>query len=174
MTTDTDISMPLGPFGDEVPSRTPMMRQYAALTEEQREIVELRIEADWRRVQLAIAQRYIEELSDLCYNISADAGWWTDLETGLPLERNRGEMLMLIVTEIAEAMEGVRKNIPDDHLPQYTMEEVELADALIRIFDYAGGHRLRVGEAMIAKLEYNKTRADHKIENRQKAGGKKC
>ena len=35
-----------------------------------------------------------------------DAGWHTDLGTGELIERNKAEMLMLIVSEVAEAMEG--------------------------------------------------------------------
>ena len=52
------------------------------------------------------------------------------------------------------------------------MEEVELADTVIRIMDYAGRWGLDIGGAIMEKLEYNKNRADHKIENR-KLGGKK-
>lgn len=44
----------------------------------------------------------------------------------------------------AEAMEGERKGLMDDHLPHRPMAEVELADALIRLFDYAGGFALRL------------------------------
>src|SRR5690606_35672663 len=72
------------------------------------------------------------------HGAAVNAGWYTDPVTREPLNRNLGEMLMLIVSEVAEAMEGVRKNKMDDHLPHRTAEEVELADALIRIFDYAG------------------------------------
>jgi len=73
---------------------------------------------------------------------------------------------------ISEAIEGARKNIMDDHLPDRKMEEVELADALIRIFDYAGGHNLDIAGAFVDKLLYNTQRADHKVENRKEAGGK--
>jgi hypothetical protein len=47
----------------------------------------------------------------------ANDRWWTDLETGARIERNKGELMMLMVSEIAEAMEGVRKNLQDDKLP---------------------------------------------------------
>jgi len=112
-------------------------------------------------------------LRDVCYNASFDAGWHTNLETGKLLDRNKGEMLMLIVSEVAEAMEGERKNLMDDHLPHRPMAEVELADAIIRIMDYAGRWNYDIGGAVIEKLEYNRNRADHKIENRKKDGGKK-
>jgi len=65
--------------------------------------------------------------------------WWTDINTGQPLQRNKGELLMLVITEFAEAVEGIRKNLMDDHLPHRKMEEVEMADAVIRLLDYAGG-----------------------------------
>ena len=70
---------------------------------------------------------------------AANKKWWVDLQTGQPIERNVGEMLMLVVSELAEAMEGHRKNLMDDHLPHRKMAEVEMADALIRLLDIGGG-----------------------------------
>lgn len=70
---------------------------------------------------------------------AANIRWWHDLETGERLDRNKGEMLMLIVSELSEAMEGERKNLRDDHLPSRMMAEVELGDVLIRTLDFAGG-----------------------------------
>lgn len=101
------------------------------------------------------------------------AGWWHDLETGEPKERNAGELIALIHSEVSEALEGVRKNQMDDHLPHRKMEEVEMADAVIRIADYCGGRGLDLGGAIDEKLAYNAKRADHKIENRLKDDGKK-
>lgn len=118
-------------------------------------------------------KRDIESLVRLCHGRSVAGGWWHDLETGERLERNKAELLCLIHSEISEALEGVRKNCNDDHLPNRPMEEVELADALIRIFDYAGGFGLDIGGALVEKLAYNAQRADHKPENRAKPGGKK-
>ncbi|AGR89156.1 hypothetical protein X831_gp036 [Pseudomonas phage PAK_P2] len=99
--------------------------------------------------------------------------WNTDLVTGEPIQRDALHMLMLVTTEIAEAAEGVRKDLMDDHLPERKMEEVELADAIIRIMDYANVRGLDVAGAMIEKIEYNMTRADHKREARLAEGGKK-
>jgi len=111
-------------------------------------------------------------IRDLCRR-EADR-WYHDLETGEPIQLNKGERCMLIVTEIAEAFEGERKNLMDDKLPHRKMAEVELADALIRIFDYAGEHGYDLGGALLEKLEYNRTRQDHSLEARRAPGGKKC
>lgn len=98
--------------------------------------------------------------------------WWYT-EDGQKLNRNKGELLMLIVSEIAEAMEGERKGLMDEHLPHRRMAEVELADALIRIFDYAGAFGYDIEGAVSEKREYNATRKDHTYEARKLAGGKK-
>jgi len=100
--------------------------------------------------------------------------WYHDLHTGERIYLNKGERCMLIVTEIAEAFEGERKNLMDDKLPHRKMAEVELADALIRIFDYAGEHGYDLGGALLEKMQYNRTREDHTIEARREPNGKKC
>ena len=82
-------------------------------------------------------------------------------------------MLMLVVSEVVEGLEGHRKNLMDDKLPHRPMLEVELADAVIRILDMCGGLGLDLEGAIFEKLEYNANRADHKIENRLKENGKK-
>lgn len=99
--------------------------------------------------------------------------WWIDPNTGLGLVRNKGELLMLVVSEIAEAMEGERKGLSDDHLPHRKAAEVELVDALIRIFDYAGAFGYDLDGAYTEKRAYNAQRADHRVANRLAPGGKK-
>lgn len=135
--------------------------------------------------EMALAH-YADALTDMSKDIFAvnvEAGWYTDPRTGLTLDRNVMEMLMLTVTELAEAAEGWRKDLMDDHLPDFTSVGVELADVIIRILDLAGYlssgkfpfyDKLDIGAAFFAKMQYNAQRSDHKLENRAAPNGKKC
>jgi NTP pyrophosphatase (non-canonical NTP hydrolase) len=132
----------------------------------------------------------VDRLVDVCHGASAGAGWWTspaDLDVA---ELVRGahqepsptlrflanaviaQKIALVHSELSEALEGARKNKADDHLPHRLSIEVELADALIRIFDLAGALQLDLGPALVEKMKYNAQRADHKLEARAAAGGK--
>ena len=113
----------------------------------------------------------LNSLSALCRE-EADK-WYHNPITGELLFLNHGERFALIHSEISEAMEAHRKNLMDDKLPHRKGAEVELADALIRIFDYAGDNRLDLGGALIEKLEYNRKREDHTHAARLAPNGKK-
>ncbi len=115
----------------------------------------------------------LNQLSKDVHENNVQAGWWTDLKTGKPKDRNVGELLCLVHSEVSEAMEGYRKGLQDDKLPHRTMFEVELADVIIRICDIAGKFNLDLDGAIAEKRAYNANRADHKIENRLKDNGKK-
>lgn len=181
----------------------------------------------------------LNTLATLMHARAVAAGWWDDS----PSRWSRYELAtQLASSELAEAMEGHRKDLMDDHLPHLPMFDVELADFAIRQLDLAGALKIDVDidihacndavEAMrdrtipaqlgqinaalfanvwpfsysnpeqfvmrknvrrsllfafacaevnsidlrdviMAKSEYNLPRADHKLENRAKPGGKK-
>lgn len=114
----------------------------------------------------------LNELSDKIYQDNIKAGWWKKDENGNIIPREPGVLLCLIHSEISECMEGFRKNLMDTHLTHRKMAEVELADAIIRMLDMSGHYGFDLDGAIAEKLEYNKKRADHKLENREKQGGK--
>lgn len=71
---------------------------------------------------------------------------------------NTGEKIALMHSELSEALEADRKSLSAEHIEGFTGVEEELADAVIRILDFAGHHNLRLGEAIAAKMQYNLTR----------------
>ena len=95
----------------------------------------------------------VNALAELCHKESRRAGWYTNKD-GSEKTRNIPEMLCLIHSEISEAMEGIRKNLRDDKLSHRPAVEADLDGAIAE------------------KLIYNRSRADHKLENRIKEGGK--
>lgn len=116
----------------------------------------------------------IEQSVAICHGVACEAGWWNqdDPMTSKANPLHFSNKLCLIHSEISEAMEGDRKSLADDKLPHRPMREVELADAVIRIFDLAGGYDMDLAGAIVEKLQYNQSRADHKPENRAAEGGK--
>lgn len=116
---------------------------------------------------------FITNFNMLARGVFEDQKHWYEDEEGNSIHVPPSRLLLLMVSEICESYEGIRKDIPDDHLPHRSMEEVEMADLLIRFLAYCGWKGYDVDGAFKEKMVYNKTRPDHQRENRNKPGGKK-
>lgn len=94
----------------------------------------------------------LDILARRCHKNAKAHGFWESY-------RNKGEMMMLEVSEIAERLEAVRHQNPQsNHIPGFSLEEEEIADLIIRAMDYASGHNLRLGDAFDAKMAFNEGR----------------
>jgi len=70
----------------------------------------------------------------------------------------KGNRIALQHSELSEGLEGIRKPQQDQHCPEFSSIEIELADTVIRVLDMAEFYKLRVIEAIIAKHTFNKSR----------------
>lgn len=121
---------------------------------------------------LKLENMNIKELQKEIHEQNVQVGWWDNVDKESITERL--SKLALCHSELSEALEGFRKDLMDDKLPHRKMAEVELADAVIRIFDLAGACGFDLQSAIEEKIEFNKHRPDHKRENRMQDGGKKA
>jgi NTP pyrophosphatase (non-canonical NTP hydrolase) len=127
----------------------------------------------------ALLSKQLNNLSEAIYQENKAKGFW-------PLNRNVGEALMLIVSELAEGIEahraGRHANIEEyenvfqsiateqaDPSGDLAHEcafkahikdsfEDEMADAIIRILDLCGGLGIDIGKHVFMKLQYNANR----------------
>lgn len=70
----------------------------------------------------------------------------------------KARKIALMHSELSECLEAIRKPKQDEHCPEFTNETIELADAIIRIFDYAGRYNLPLAQAILAKHNFNQGR----------------
>lgn len=114
----------------------------------------------------------IRAAQSLAHKTATGAGWYKNPHTGDDVDRNFGEVIALMHSELSEALESHRKNLMDDKLPHRSGIEVEFADCIIRILDTAAAMGLDVAGAIVEKNRFNRERVDHKLTARA-AGGKK-
>lgn len=111
----------------------------------------------------------ISELQELAFQNAMEKGWHDEPVT-------TGEKILLMHSELSEATEKLRNhrrpdeiyyssNLGNDHNKPEGIP-IELADCVIRIFDFCGFYGIDLESAIVAKMAYNKTRS-------RRHGGKK-
>ncbi len=95
-----------------------------------------------------------EKIDAIHANAVAHGFWEPDSEPTF------GECCALIHEEISEAFSAWRNGEPDEYIKDGKPEGVgvELADVVIRILDLCGHMDMPLGEILVRKMEYNKTR----------------
>jgi NTP pyrophosphatase (non-canonical NTP hydrolase) len=94
----------------------------------------------------------VREMQELVHRGAVEHGFWDT-------DRNRSEMMMLIVSEIGEACEALRHgDPPSDHIPRHSGVAEEMADAVIRILDYCGGTGIDLEQVILDKMAFNQGR----------------
>ncbi len=87
----------------------------------------------------------ISDLVKISHSIAKEKGWWDR-------ERNDAELIALMHSELSEALQALRNNEPLEKVAE------ELADCIIRIFDYCGFKNIDLEKAILEKIEKNKKR----------------
>jgi NTP pyrophosphatase (non-canonical NTP hydrolase) len=120
----------------------------------------------------------INNLIELSHSTAKEKGFWDS-------ERNIPELLMLVVSELSEGLEALRKGHMSNHdtvsslynsylEEPYPMDaetfktefqnhvknsfEDEIADTVIRLFDLCGGLGIDLETHILLKINYNKLR----------------
>ena len=100
---------------------------------------------------------HVKELCRTAYTESKRNGWHDE-------ERNLGEMIALMHSELSEMLETLRKldengEIKEsEKIPGFSALEEEAADLAIRLGDFSEHTGLRLEDAISAKLAHNRTR----------------
>lgn len=122
-------------------------------------------------------KKSLNQLRDECFQNSKDHGFHD------PPGKSVGDDLMLMVSELAEALEDFRKNhAPNEYwyeMPDGTITQTadrdptrnpgtmlnkpcgipsEIADVIIRAFDFCGKYNIDIDKAVTEKMAYNRNR----------------
>lgn len=94
------------------------------------------------------------------FNAMASKAWQNAEDKGFhESKRSFAEEIALMHSELSEALESNRHGSPpSDHIPEFSGEEEELCDVIVRIMDCCISRGYRIPQALVAKMQYNSTR----------------
>lgn len=99
----------------------------------------------------------MNELAAKIHETAKEKGWWKDGD------RNFGEIIALIHSELSEALEEYRSGHSENEVYHKLFDKpegvpIELADAIIRILDFCCHAEIDIDQAIAQKMKYNESR----------------
>lgn len=116
-----------------------------------------------------------KQVQEMVFDLASRNGWWDDYSASIGVDvagarttiqlnvtpKARLEKLMMVVSEVTEALDDVRQDRMDITYREDGKPEgypIELADAVIRLFDLAEADGIDLYEVIMIKHRFNETR----------------
>lgn len=114
------------------------------------------LEKRWKEFNDIFFRNFIGSFMEIAvrvHRVAVKKGWWDGSHTDQ-------EKILLMHCELSEAVEHLRHdNRKSDHIKKFSGVEEEFADVIIRIMDLAIKRKLRIAEAIAAKMRFNEKRS---------------
>ena len=120
--------------------------------------------AEMRKERDALKEKALDKLAKRAYENGEAKGFWEPQQgrnDRVAAVERMASKLALIHSEVSEALEVIRKNEVNNLSPHgisCTWLEEEIADVLIRCFDFAHAYGLGLDNAVALKMAYNESR----------------